>query len=82
MLLNEFLYFNDKNNDLTVDRRYDSSRDSSIVQKDDTRKVKLTLKHINLLRQQTEAHEFEKESEVEFIKQMYGAPVEAEQPAQ
>jgi hypothetical protein len=82
MLLNEFLYFNDKNNDLTVDRRYDSSRDSSIVQKDDTRKVKLTLKHINLLRQQTEAHEFEKESEIEFIKQMYGAPVEAEQPAQ
>jgi hypothetical protein len=82
MLLNEFLYFNDKNNDLTVDRRYDSSRDSSIVQKDDTRKVKLTLKHINLLRQQTEAHEFEKESEIEFIKQMYGAPVEAEQSAQ
>lgn len=82
MLLNEFFYFNNSTNDLSIDRRYDSSRDSSIVQKDDTRKVKLTLKHINLLRQQTEAHEFEKESEIEFIKQMYGAPVEAEQPAQ
>jgi hypothetical protein len=79
MLLNEFFYFSDKSNDLKVDRRYDSSRDSSVVERGDTRKLKLTLKQINLLRQQTEAHEFEKESEVEFIKQMYGVPVEAAQ---
>jgi hypothetical protein len=77
MLLNEFFYFSDKNNDLKTDRRYDSSRDSSVVERGDTRKLKLTLKQINLLRQQTEAHEFEQESEVEFIKQMYGTPVEA-----
>lgn len=77
MLLNEFFYFNNSN--LSLDRRYDSSRDISVLEKNDTRKVKLTLRDINKLRQQSEAHEFEKESELEFIKQMYGTPVEAAQ---
>jgi len=77
MLLNEFFYFNDRTNDLAVDRRYESSRDSSVLKKGDTRKIRLTLKQINLLRQQTEAHEFEEESELGFIRQMYGQPTEA-----
>ena len=81
MLLLEFLYFNDNNNDFAVDRRYDSSRDSSVVKKSDTRKIRLTLRQINQLRQQSEAHEFEEQSEQEFIRQMYGTPVEAAQPA-
>lgn len=80
MLLNEFFYHNEKTNDLAVDRRYESSRDESIVKKSDTRKVRLTLRQINQLRMQSEAHEFEKESELGFIKQMYGQPIEAEQP--
>lgn len=82
MLLLEFLYFNDNNNDFAVDRRYDSARDSSVVKKSDTRKLRLTLRQINQLRQQSEAHEFEEQSEQEFIRQMYGTPVEAEQPAE
>ena len=77
MLLLEFLYFNDNNNDFAVDRRYDSDRDSSVVKKSDTRKIRLTLRQINQLRQQSEAHEFEEHSEQEFIRQMYGTPVEA-----
>lgn len=77
MLLNEFFYFNDRTNDLAVDRRYESSRDSSVLKKGDTRKIRLTLRQINLLRQQTEAHEFEEESELGFIRQMYGQPAEA-----
>ena len=82
MLRLEFLYFNDNNNDFAVDRRYDSSRDSSVVKKSDTRKIRLTLRQINQLRQQSEAHEFEEQSEQEFIRQMYGTPVEAAQPAE
>ena len=82
MLLLEFLYFNDNNNDFAVDRRYDSDRDSSVVKKSDTRKIRLTLRQINQLRQQSEAHEFEEQSEQEFIRQMYGTPVEAAQPAE
>ena len=82
MLLREFFYFNDNTNDFAQDRRYDASRDSSVLEKGDTRKIKLTLRQINSLRHQTEAHEFEAESELQFIRQMYGTQAPAEQPAQ
>ena len=75
MLLNEFFYFNEKTNDFANDRRYDSSRDSSIVKRSDTRKIRLTLRQINQLRLQAEAHQVEAESELGFIRQMYGTPV-------
>lgn len=81
MLLKEFIYFDDNNNDFAVDRRYDNKRDSSVLKRSDTRKVRLTLRQINKLRMQSEAHEAEKESELGFIRQMYGTPVEAEAPA-
>lgn len=82
MLLLEFFNFNDQNNDFAKDRRYDNSRDSSVVEKSDTRKIRLTLRDINRLRLQAEAHQVETESEMGFIRQMYGTPVEAETPAQ
>lgn len=74
MLLLEFLYFNEKNSDMSVDHRYSNQRDSSVLRKDDKRKIRLTLRQINQLRQQSEAHEFEEESEKGFIYQMYGQP--------
>lgn len=77
MLLREFLYFNDSSNDFSIDRRYDNKRDSSVLKKSDTRKVKLTLRQINQLRMQSEAHEAEKTSELAFIRQMYATPAEA-----
>jgi len=80
MLLLEFFYFNDNKNDFANDRRYDNSRDSEVVKKSDTRKIRLTLRQINQLRIQAEAHQAEHESEASFIQQMYGIPVE--QPAQ
>ena len=79
MLLREFLYFNDDTNDFAVDRRYDNSKDSSVVNYKDTRKVKLSLREINQLRIQAEAHEAEHQSELGFIKQMYGTTVEQEE---
>lgn len=74
MLLLEFIHFNDRTNDLSVDMRYRPEDDESVVNRRDTRKLKLTLRQINQLRHQTEAHEFEKQSEREFIRQMYGQP--------
>lgn len=74
MLLKEFFYFNDKNNDFAKDRRYDAQRDQSVIRRDDTRKVKLTLRQINQLRMQSEAHELERDSELSFVRQMYGQP--------
>ena len=76
MLLREFIYFNDSNNDFAVDRRYDNAKDSSVLKKGDTRKVRLTLRQINQLRLQSEAHEAEHNSELEFIQQMYAKPAE------
>jgi len=77
MLLCEFFYFNNNTNDFAVDRRYDNSEDKSVLKRSDTRKTRLTLRQINKLRMQSEAHEYERESELEFVKQMYGTPVEA-----
>ena len=82
MLLLEFFSFNDQKNDFSVDRRYDNGRDISVVEKSDTRKLRLTLRDINRLRLQAEAHEVEEQSEMGFIRQMYGTPVEAETPTQ
>jgi len=76
MLLREFLYFNDEINDFAVDRRYDNSKDSSVVHPSDTRKIRLTLRQINEIRMQAEAHAAEKESELQFIRQMYATPTE------
>lgn len=82
MLLNEFFNFNDSINDFSKDRRYDAGRDDSVLKRSDTRKVRLTLRQINQLRMQSEAHEMERESELSFVRQMYGTPAEAEQPAE
>lgn len=82
MLLREFFYYKDTGDTFGVDLRYDNSEDDSVLEKNDTRKLRLTLKQINQLRIQSEAHERERESELGFVKQMYGTPVEAEQPAQ
>ena len=82
MLLLEFFYFKDQTNEFAVDRRYDNSRDNSVLKKSDTRKLRLTLRDINRLRLQAEAHEVEEQSELGFIRQMYGTQVEAEAPTQ
>jgi hypothetical protein len=81
MLLREFIYFNDNTNDFAVDRRYDNNKDSSVVKKGDTRKIRLTLRQINQLRLQAEAHEAESQSELGFIQQMYGTPIEPTEAA-
>lgn len=80
MLLNEFFAFNNTTNEFAQDRRYDNANDKSVLKKTDTRKTRLTLRQINQLRMQSEAHEFEKESELGFIKQMYGTPAEDATP--
>ena len=74
MLLLEFFYFNNTNNEFANDRRYDNKRDSEVVEKSDTRKIRLTLRQINQLRMQAEAHEAEHASESSFIQAMYAQP--------
>lgn len=74
MKLYEFLYFSDKQNDYVSDKRYSNENDINVLEKEDTRKVRLTLRQINQLRKQSEAHQFEQAAELEFIQSMYGQP--------
>lgn len=80
MKLLEFFYFNDTVSDFVDDRRYDADKDKSVLKSNDTRKVRLTLKQINMLRKQSEAHEQEKQRDLSLIQQMYAAPPSAESP--
>lgn len=78
MLLREFVYFNDQDSDQQTDRRYNSSDDKSILNVNDTRKTRLTLKAINKLRLAGEAREQETMEDLALIRVMY-APPPAEQ---
>ncbi len=79
MLLLEFFNFNDETNSFTNDRRYDPQLDLSVIKQGDTRKIRLTLRQLNQIRLQAEAHDAESKSELGFIKQMYGNPPEPEE---
>jgi len=56
------------------DLRYNPGRDSTSMQKKDTRKTRLSLKQINELRKSSEQHILEQEKELEFVEQMYKTP--------
>lgn len=74
MKLLEFFSFSPETNTNIEDNRYDATKDTAVVKKRDSRKIRLTLKQINTLRKQSEMHEAEERAETEFIQQMYGQP--------
>ena len=59
--------------------RYDKDEDQTITQRSDTRKKRLTLRQIHLLRQMNDIQTFEKAKEIDKIQKIYKTPVE--QPA-
>jgi hypothetical protein len=78
MILRELFYY-DKETLLPVeDDRYDPTYDDSVVNLDDTRKTRLTLRQINRARKSAELHTREKANELEFVRQMYGIAAQAE----
>jgi len=78
MLLREFFYYDKETLLPTEDDRYDPTYDDSIVDLDDTRKTRLTLRQINRARKAAELHTEEKSKELDFIRQMYGIAAQAE----
>ena len=75
MILRE-LFYADKDMSATAnDMRYSASRDYTRVNRDDTRKTRLTLRQINELRKSSEQHILEQEKELEFVQSMYKVPV-------
>lgn len=78
MILRELFYFNKNNQDMKDDSRYDAESDDSIMDKKDTRKIRLTLKQINKLRRASESHALEQARDMEFVSKMYAPPAPAE----
>jgi len=74
MFLREFIYFDKKNPEMVDDSRYLSDNDSSILNLNDTRKTRLTLKMLSELRKAGEAREKEYKEEMGLVRKMYAAP--------
>ena len=72
MKLNEFFTYGLEG--ATEDNTYDPDNDISILDKDDTRKTRLSLKDINSMRLASEEHEDQQKDEAEFVQKMYAQP--------
>ena len=77
--LREIFYFDKETLERVDDKEYDPIDDESIVQRDDTRKTRLTLRQINKTRKAAELHKEEQEKELHFVRQMYGLAANAEE---
>lgn len=77
MILRELFYIDPNTRHVASDMRYNPDEDSSLMQRDDTRKTRLSLRQINELRKSSEAHILEQEVELGFIHSMYSTPPHA-----
>ena len=77
MILRELFYFDKETIEPVDDNRYEPQYDDSIVNFDDTRKTRLTLRQINRARKASELHTNEKADELNFVRQMYGIAAQA-----
>ena len=73
MKLNEF--FTHTQDGFEQDKSYDPEQDISILDKDDTRKTRLTLNNINSMRLASEDHDSQQKEEAEFVQKMYAQPL-------
>jgi hypothetical protein len=77
MILRELYYFDDKTMEPVEDNRYEPADDKSIIQVDDKRKSKLTLRDINKARKAGDMHREDAAKELNFVRQMYGLAAQA-----
>jgi len=78
-MLREIFYFDKETLEPVDNKQYDPIDDESIVQRDDTRKTRLTLRQINKTRKAAELHSEEQIKELDLVRQMYGIAANAEQ---
>ena len=72
MILREFLTYTADG--FEQDKTYEPENDISVLDKDDTRKTRLTLKDINSMRLASEEHDVQQKEEAKFVQKMYGQP--------
>ena len=72
MILKEFFTAGEQG--FEQQKNYSAEDDISILDKEDTRKTRLTLKDINKMRLASEQHDAEQQEEAKFVQKMYGQP--------
>ena len=72
MILREFFTYTADG--FEQDKTYEPENDISVLDKDDTRKTRLTLKDINSMRLASEEHDDQQKEEAVFVQKMYGQP--------
>ena len=70
MILRELFYYDKETVEPVEDNRYEPQYDDSIMNLDDTRKTRLTLRQINRARKASELHTNEKNEELDFVRQI------------
>lgn len=78
MILRELFYFDPETVEPVENDRYEPQHDDTPLKASDTRKSKLTLGQINRIRKASDLHKKEQAEELDFIRQMYGIPANAE----
>jgi len=72
MILKEFFTAGEQG--FEQQKNYNADQDISVLDKEDTRKTRLTLKDINKMRLASEQHDSEQKEEAIFVQKMYGQP--------
>ena len=67
-------FFVHTENGFEQDKTYEPENDISVLDKEDTRKTRLTLADINSMRLASEAHDAQQKEEAVFTQKMYGQP--------
>jgi hypothetical protein len=78
MILRELYYFDKETMEPVEDNRYDAEMDQTIVDMDDTRKTRLTLKDINRARRADDMHKKETNKDLQHVRAMYGISAQAQ----
>ena len=58
------------------DKTYEPENDISVLDSEDTRKTRLTLKQISSMRLASEEHDAKQKEEAVFVQKMYGQPAQ------
>jgi hypothetical protein len=74
MILRELFYTDPDTQAVANDMRHSPNRDKSVMQRNDTRKTRLSLKQLNRLRKASDMHVLEQDAELEFVQRMYKMP--------
>ena len=69
-------FFVHTENGFEQDKTYEPENDISVLDKEDTRKTRLTLADINSMRLASEAHDQQQKEEAVFVQKMYGTPAQ------